>query len=264
MNRLGFLALALFSFAAPAAADDIFLIGDYTAADFPKSAAPQMGWGGLLSCALPPDVKLHNDAAPGASGMVTESRGTSSKSYLASGKFAEVEQALRPGDVLLIQFGHEDERSFDIFVYTNPETTFRDNLKRFVGAARAKGAVPVLISPPTRRSFDKGTLIDSHRPYADAVRATARETETPLIDLTADSMAWLKAVGEADSQKYFLAIAPNSINLDHPTGARDDADLTEAGARAMARLVAQRLAGLGLAISAKVRPEELATCRIPD
>ena len=100
--------------------------------------------------------------------------------------------------------------------------------------------------------------------YADAVRATARETGAPLIDLTADSMAWLKAVGEADSQKYFLPIAPHSVNLDHPQGARDDADLTEAGALAIAQLVAQRLAGLGLPLSANVRPEVLETCKITD
>jgi len=264
MRRFGFVALAFFALSATAAAEDVYLIGDYTVADFPKSAAPQMGWGSLLSCALPRDVMVHNDAVPGSSGLVTETRGTSSKSYLVSGKFARVEASLHAGDFLLIQFGHEDERSFDISVYTNPETTFRDNLKHYIDAARAKGAVPVLISPLSRRSFYKGVMIDSHRPYADAVRATAQETKTPLIDLTADSMAWLKSVGDADSQKYFLAIAPNSINLDHPTGSRDDADLTELGSRAVARLVAIRLAGLGLAISPKVNPDRVAICRHDD
>jgi lysophospholipase L1-like esterase len=264
MNRSGYLALVFFALGAPAAAEDVYLIGDYTMADFPKSAVPQMGWGSMLPCALPPDVKVHNDAVPGNSGFVTVTRGTSSKSYLASGKFAAVEEALRPGDYLLIQFGHEDERSFDISVYTNPETSFRENLKRFVDAARVKGAIPVLVSPLTRRSFDKGVLIDSHGPYARAVRATAQETETPLIDLNADSMAWLKSVGEAQSQKYFLAIAPKSTSLDYPNGRRDDADLTELGAREVARLVAVRFAGLGLAISPKINPDGVAACKIPE
>lgn len=236
--------------AAPAA--DIYLIGDYTVADSPKDAAPQAGWGSYLTSALPantqPAPHVHNLAIAGKSANATA--GVSSKSYLASGKFAAVEAALKPGDVMLIAFGHEDERSYDVTVYTNPQTDFPANLMQFASAARAKGAIPVFVTPVTRRSFYNGTLLDSHGPYVRSIRALAARNHIALIDLTADSMAWLNGVGEAASQPFFIAISPGSADAAHPNGVRDDSDLTEQGARIAAALVARRLTELKLSTQA--------------
>lgn len=236
------LAVAWLFQAAPAA--DVYLIGDYTVADSPKDAAPQAGWGTYLAGNCTPTARVHNLAIAGRSANATA--GVSSKSYLASGKFAAVEAALKPGDVVLIAFGHEDERSYDVTVYTNPQTDFPANLMQFASAVRAKGATPVFVTPVTRRSFYKGALLDSHGPYVRSMRALAARNHIALIDLTADSMAWLNGVGEAASQPYFIAISTGSVDAAHPNGVRDDSDLTEQGARIAAGLVARRLAELKL------------------
>jgi hypothetical protein len=232
---------------------DIYIVGDYTVADSAPGAYPQMGWGTFLKCEVDSGVTVHNDAIPGSSGAV--SFGVSAKSYATSGAFDAVLGQLKSGDTLLIQFGHEDERTYDFKMFSDPDTGFRDYLMRLVDGARSKGAVPVLITPVTRRSYDAGQLVDTHVLYARAVREVAAKSKTKLIDLTADSMAWLSGVGDAPSQKYYIAVAPHSIDSAHLKGVRDDSDLTELGARVMAQLVAVRLADLGLPVSAHVKPQ---------
>jgi lysophospholipase L1-like esterase len=73
----------------------------------------------------------------------------------------------------LIQFGHNDEKQEEASLYTNPATTYRTNLAKFVNETGDKGATPVLLTSIVRRSFDaNGT-----------VRATAQSLNVPLIDM---------------------------------------------------------------------------------
>ena len=95
---------------------------------------------------------------------------------------------------VLIQFGHNDQpgkpgRSTDL------RTEYPDNLRRYVREAREAGAVPVLITPLTRRSFVNGSLQDDLEAWATVVRQVAREMRVPLIDLHATSVAAVQAMG---------------------------------------------------------------------
>jgi len=95
---------------------------------------------------------------------------------------------------VLIQFGHNDQpgkpgRSTDL------ATEFPQNLRRYVAEVRAKGAIPVLVTPLTRRQFVDGKLQNDLEPWAAAIRAVAAETGAPLLDLNADSAAAVEAMG---------------------------------------------------------------------
>jgi lysophospholipase L1-like esterase len=95
---------------------------------------------------------------------------------------------------VLIQFGHNDQpgkpgRSTDL------RTEYPDNLRRYVREARATGAVPVLVTPLTRRQFRNGSLQDDLAAWADAVRRVAAELRVPLVDLHARSVAAVQAMG---------------------------------------------------------------------
>lgn len=205
----------------------LFIIGDSTAAIFPETDA-RVGWGAVLSAEL---AGVHvNDAARS---------GRSSKSYFDEGHFRDVEAALAPGDLLLIQFGHNDEKD-DPARHTDPATTFRDNLRRYIAAARAHRATPVLLTPISRRRFNGARIAPSHGDYPDATRAVAAETQTPLIDMTQKTEQLLERFGPEASKQLF---APD-----------DNTHLSPPGAQAVARLVVDGLRELGYKIQPRRPP----------
>jgi hypothetical protein len=113
---------------------------------------------------------------------------------------------------VLIQFGHNDQpgkpgRSTDL------ATEYPANLQRFVDEARAVGAVPVLLTPLTRRSF-KGTQLDDQlQPWADAMRQVARARNVPLVELHALSMALVQPLGQAGADEL-AETAPGQRRFD--------------------------------------------------
>jgi hypothetical protein len=131
--------------------------------------------------------------------------GRSSGSYLAEGAWdialAEMSAAGYRRTWVLIQFGHNDQpgkpgRSTDL------ATEFPANLRRYVAETRAQGAIPVLVTPLTRRQFVDGQLQNDLDPWAEAVRAVALETGTPLVDLNAESTAAVQALGPMMSSAF--------------------------------------------------------------
>ena len=154
----------------------IFWIGDSTVQFNNISTWPQCGMGQVLDLYVRPGIAVYDHAR----------NGRSTKSFYDEGLWAPVEAALCPGDLLLMQFGHNDEKSEDPTRYAAPDQ-FAANLLAYAHAAQAKGALPVLITPLVRRRFEGGTLVPTHGAYPDAVRLLAAREDLPLIDLSAAS-----------------------------------------------------------------------------
>jgi len=142
----------------------IVLVGDSTVTD-------DSGWGAGF-----------RRLAPGAEVINLAANGRSSKSFIAEGRWAEALE--KRGNYYLIQFGHNDEPGKGPERETDPNTTYRANLARYVEEARGIGATPVLVTSLVRRLFNgDGTIRTTQTPYVDAVRALAAEKRVPLIDL---------------------------------------------------------------------------------
>ncbi|MDC7685281.1 rhamnogalacturonan acetylesterase [Asticcacaulis sp. BYS171W] len=128
--------------------------------------------------------------------------GRSTLSYRAEGSWAyALKEAAVPGYAsvyILIQFGHNDQPGKPGHS-TDLETEYPQNLRLYVKEARAAGAIPVLVTPLTRRDFVNGSLQDSLAPWADRVIAVAKEMNVPLIDLHATSVATVQAMGPVES-----------------------------------------------------------------
>src|SRR5215831_19646974 len=148
------------------AAVKIVLVGDSTVNN-------QGGWGKGFSGSFNSEVQVINLAL----------NGRSSKSFRDEGAWAPVLTA-KP-DFVLIQFGHNDSPGKGPERETDPNTTYRANLIRYIDEARAAGAKPVLVTSMVRRNFDAAGKIkpDSLVPYVDATRAVAKEKNVPLMDL---------------------------------------------------------------------------------
>jgi lysophospholipase L1-like esterase len=149
--------------------------------------------------------------------------GRSTKTFIQEGRWKKALDA-KP-DYILIQFGHNDSHAPDQPESTDAATTYKDYLRRYIDESRAIGAMPILVTPMVRRTFDSsGKLIDGLSPYADAMKDVAHEKNASVIDLHASSKALVEKLGPDAS----AAMANKKGDATH---------FNEKGARAMADLV---------------------------
>jgi len=168
----------------------VYLLGDSTVCDQPSE--PYSSWGQMLPRFLGSSVVVANHAESGES----------LKSSLGARRLDKVISLIKPGDYLLIQYGHNDEKEKGEGV--GAFTTYKTDLKKFVAAARERGAIPVVITPVQRRTFDQqGKITNSHGDYPEAVRQVAREENVALIDLHAMSTRFYEAMGPEKSKLAF-------------------------------------------------------------
>lgn len=111
---------------------------------------------------------------------------------------------------VLIQFGHNDQpgkpgRSTDLYV------EYPNNLRRYVNDVRAAGAIPVLVTPLTRRSFKNGSLQNDLEAWSEMVRVVAREMDVPLVDLSAVSVAAVQAMGPVEAISLAETMPPQEV-----------------------------------------------------
>ena len=189
----------------PISASKIILVGDSTTAVIG-------GWGPSF-CA---------DHVTSFVACVNLARGgRSSGSYFAEGSWdLALAEMSTPGFVatyVLIQFGHNDQpgkpgRSTDL------ATEFPANLRRYVAETRARGAVPVRVTPLTRRQFVDGQVQNDLEPWAAAIRGVAQETGAPLVDLNASSVAAVQAMGPAMAARFAQAAPSSDVSAALLTG----------------------------------------------
>ena len=200
----------------------LFIAGDSTAAQKYADAAPETGWGMALPFFLRKNLLVSNHAV----------NGRSSKSFVDEGRLDVVLRAIRPGDFLLVQFAHNDEKAADPTRYTEPWTTYQDYLRLYVEGARARGARPVLATAVERRKFDAdGNAVPTHGDYPAAMRALAQEERVTLLDVQALSLALWQRIGVEGTKTYFNWTATE----------QDNTHFNPPGAIAVARLVARAL-----------------------
>ncbi|MFD5158961.1 rhamnogalacturonan acetylesterase [Streptomyces hawaiiensis] len=201
----------------------LYIAGDSTAAQKYKDAAPETGWGMAIPFFLRSSgIAVSNHAV----------NGRSSKSFVDEGRLKAILSAIRPGDFLLIQFAHNDEKAEDPTRYTEPWTTYQQYLRMYLDGARARGARPVLATSVERRRFDAaGKALPTHGEYPAAMRALAAEERVTLLDVQELSLALWQRIGVEETKKYFNWTVTE----------QDNTHFNPPGAIEAARLVAREL-----------------------
>lgn len=204
----------------------VYLAGDSTMAAKLSEKRPETGWGEMLGKHFEEGkVRIDNRAA----------NGRSTKTFISENRWQGIVDALKKGDYVFIQFGHNDSAKDKGERYTPPED-YRKNLIRFIEEVRAKNAHPVLLTPVMRRRFDKeGKFYDTHGEYPDIVRAVAGEYKIPLIDMHLKSQTVIKNYGVEESRKLFLQLKAGE-NPNYPNGVEDNTHFSSLGAEEMAKL----------------------------
>lgn len=218
----------------------IYIIGDSTAANKQPKAYPETGWGMELQSFFNSEIVVDNRAL----------NGRSTKSFKAEKQWQPILEKLAPGDYVLIEFGHNDEKIEKPGIGTSL-AEFKTNLINYVNETRSKKAVPVLLTPISRRSFKNGVLVDSHGDYPKVTRKVADSLKVPLIDMLVKTENLLTKLGDLPSIKLFNYV--DSGNVNYPTGKKDDTHLSPEGAKQIAALVVDGIKERKLGIAKKLK-----------
>lgn len=222
----------------------LFLIGDSTMANKENpDKNPEHGWGQVFPQFLTTGIEIQNHAV----------NGRSSKSFRTEGRWDKVEKQLKKGDFVIIQFGHNDQKIKDSTKFTNPYTQYRANLERYVNEARAKGAIPVLMTSIVRRNFNEnGVLIDTHKEYPLVVRMVANDLKVPFVDMQLLTEQMEIAYGPENSKKLHLYYKEGEDPY-YPKGKEDDTHLSRLGAETVAKLAAKSLKALKIGLEKYIK-----------
>lgn len=214
----------------------IFWAGDSTVQTNDYSTYPQTGIGQVFSLFIKEDYRVENHAK----------NGRSTKSFIDEGRLHKIEERIGENDFLFIQFGHNDEKKEDPDRYTEPFSSFIENLGCFVRAARERGAFPVLITPLERRIFgENGRLEPSmHEDYVRGMELAAERYHVPLVNLYCMSRKALMQAGEQGSRRWYMFFS-EGVYAEHPEESRDNTHLRYEGAVLYGSMIARSLREMG-------------------
>jgi lysophospholipase L1-like esterase len=201
----------------------IYIAGDSTVCD--QGTEPWCAWGQCLPRFFSPGVSIANYARSGLALY----------SFEGTNRLKKILSTIQKGDYLFIQFGHNDQK--DKHPGAGPWTSYKDNLRHYIAAAREKGAIPVIVTPMERRRWDKDnnfnpTLAD----FAEAARQIGYEQTVPVIDLNAMSMTFYKALGPDGTKKAFVFF-PTGTFPGQDKELKDETHFNSYGAYELARCV---------------------------
>lgn len=225
MKRILIIALALLTLVLNASAK-IHTIGDSTMADYDQAEPDQKGmygWGQVFGDYFSNGMTVKNWG----------DRGESARSFYR--KFwSKTKTEIKKGDYVLIQFGHNDQKSVTTDVY-------REYLSRFICETRELGATPILVTSICRKLFE-GTKIsrlgridngkahgvdenDHTYDYPHHMKKVADSLKVQCLDLTTACKEYMESWGPEGCKQFFPAGGSTHTN--------------ELGARVNAQLVAQ-------------------------
>lgn len=234
----------------------IFVIGDSTAANKDTTGGKvERGWAMMLQDCFDSDyIVVDNHAV----------NGRSSKSFLEEGRWDKVLERIKPGDYVIIQFGHNDEKP-KADRHTDPGSTFDDNLARYVRETREKGGIPVLMNSVVRRNFfvkapengddeilrtstfldgtkmiEGDSLIDTHGLYRIAPKIVAQRMNCHFIDANQITHDLEQGLGTEASKKLHMWFRPGE-EPSEPQGKQDNTHYNKYGAKVVANLLADAL-----------------------
>ncbi|MCG2583947.1 GDSL-type esterase/lipase family protein [Massilia sp. TS11] len=226
----------------PVSVPTVFLLGDSTVAD--QSGEPYASWGQMLPRFVTGEVAVANHAESGET----------YRDSIGRRRLDKVVASLRPGDTVLLQFGHNDQKQ--LASGKGSLASYQAELTQHIDAIRARGGVAVVLSPMERRGFNaQGEVLPSLIDYANAARSAAAAAGAPFIDLNALSKPLYQRFGVEGSKQLFAQPAPDRIDNTHHSNR---------GAWELARLVASQLKQVQPALAPFIAPDlEQASFAVP-
>jgi lysophospholipase L1-like esterase len=189
----------------------LFLIGDSTVNNGTKGLE---GWGSAIGEYFDPaKIAVVNDARGGRS----------SRTFLTEGLWAKVLEKIKPGDFVLMQFGHNDggglsdpksraslkgngEETQEVTTAAGKKEivhTYGWYLRKYISEAKAKGATPIVLSPVPRDIWKDGKVARSSGDYGKWAAEAAKAEEVSFVDLNDIIANHYEELGEEKVKTFF-------------------------------------------------------------
>ena len=241
----------------------LFLAGDSTLDDYGRrhrsGRAPLASWGATLQ------GKMHS----GSLVRTFAKSGASTKSFIANGHWGRLIEAVRPGDFVIIQFGHNDQKQTTQeqrkVLFASADGLYRENLRKFAAEVRAKGATPIFCTPIVRATFDKTgkKLVDTTwrsgenclGSYVRAVIETGKELGVDVVDMNAMTNELCERIGRDEAYRFYAI----STGIEFSRDGEPSKDVTHpipAGAQAYSELFLGDVRKRKLPVCGLFRPME--------
>ena len=224
------LFLLLAGFRKPTPPPTLYLIGDSTVRN---TNAPQMGWGNVIAAYFDTTkIKVRNNAMAGRS----------TRTFITESRWDKTLAAMRPGDFLIMQFGHNEGSAPDtskagrrgvlrgtgeetkalMWPDGHPETvnTYGFYLRKFIREAKAKGATPVVCSMIPRNEWKDGKVIRASNDFGKWAEEVARQEGVAFINLNDITALKYEKLGQDEVKKFF----PGDHTHTNEAGARLNAE----------------------------------------
>lgn len=228
----------------------VYLIGDSTMADYSgdydpgkdymKTRYPLTGWGQVFQQFMVTDSLKKIPRLIESDSVIVDNRargGRSTRTFFEEGRWRAVYENLKEGDVVMMQFGHNDASNNKPERYVDIEG-YKEFLRLYVNQSRQKGAYPIILTPVARNyPWEDDHLQNVHGEYDQAAKDIAKEMDVMLIDLNLLSMDYFSNKGkEYVSNNYFMNLPAGKYEA-YPEGQEDNTHFQPAGAKAVAQLV---------------------------
>ena len=216
-------------------ATTIFLCGNSTVVD--QATEPWASWGQMIPKWFGPQVAISNHAESGLT----------ARTFLASNRLDQILSMMRPGDYVICEFGHNDEKEHADG--DGPWYHYTHNLKIFVDKVRKRGGTIIFCTPTQRRFWedDQKHIRNTHGEFPEAMKVVAERENVPVIDLNAMTKSFFETLGVEDSKRALVFYPANT----YPNQEKELADNTHFnpyGAYEVAKMVVQGMVDLKIPI----------------
>jgi len=219
----------------------LWLCGNSTVVD--QDYEPWASWGQMITRWFTDKVAIANYAESGETAT----------SFIAAGRLKKIISLMKQGDYILMEFGHNDQKekrsgsgAFYNYAYA---------LKQFVDEARAKGVIPIFVTPTQRRSFDRnGKIQETHADYPEAMRWVAKDLGVQLIELHDMTRTFYETLGVEGSKHAFVHY-PAHTYPGQTTAFEDNTHFNPYGAYEISQMVVEGMKKLHLPIVNDLRSD---------
>lgn len=176
----------------------VYLAGNSTVVD--QDDEPWAAWGQMIPRFFKPGVAIANHAESGLT----------LGSFMGSRRLDKIMSVIKPGDYLFIEFGHNDQKEKG--PNDGPYKSYTERFKTYISKIREKGAIPVIVTSTSRRSFNaEGKTVNTLGDYPAAARKVAQDEKVQLIDLNEMTTRFYDAMGVEPSKKAFVHYPANTF-----------------------------------------------------
>ena len=232
----------------------LYMAGDSIMAEYKEDAWPQYGWGQSLKAFMKDPKDLHNHARSG----------WSARRFRESGHWEKcIASALKPGDWVIVSFGHNDMNKRRNKPPKNDYSTideYKAFLRGFAADVKAKGANIAFATSIVHSSGfaeTNGTMtVDGGAtglgPYVNAMREVAAELGAPLLDLNRYAVDALPKLGMEKAKSLYMIVERGEY-ANYPNGKRDLAHVRDAGAYFYAKAAVEMARAQNLSLAALMK-----------